>query len=63
MNTNTFIVLTGGPGGGKSRLIEELRCDQAWSGRIADVPDAISSMCDLDVKGKGGDNHGTFRTA
>jgi hypothetical protein len=38
------IVLTGGPGGGKSTLLEELLHDPAWSRRIAVLPEAISLM-------------------
>lgn len=38
------IVLTGGPGGGKSTLIEELQRDSAWSDRIAALPEAIFIM-------------------
>ncbi len=44
MKSNTFIVLTGGPGGGKTTLIEELQRDPAWSGRIAALPEAIFFM-------------------
>lgn len=49
MKKNIFIVLTGGPGGGKSTLIEELRCDQDWSGRIAVLPEAIFLMRQIGV--------------
>lgn len=35
-------VLTGGPGGGKTTLIEELSRDPAWSGRFSGLPEAIS---------------------
>jgi predicted ATPase len=44
VSRNTFVVLTGGPGGGKSSLIEELQHDPAWSGRIVSLPEAISLM-------------------
>jgi hypothetical protein len=44
MSRNTFVVLTGGPGGGKSSLIEEIQRDPAWSGRIGSLPEAISFM-------------------
>jgi predicted ATPase len=45
----TFIVLTGGPGGGKTALIEELRRDPFWRGRVAVLPEAISLMGGLGV--------------
>lgn len=35
------IVLTGGPGGGKTTLIEELAQDPAWRGRFLVLPEAI----------------------
>jgi hypothetical protein len=35
------IVLTGGPGGGKSTLIEDLRRDPAWAGRFVALPEAV----------------------
>ncbi len=44
MRERISIVLTGGPGGGKSRLIEELQREPAWSGRIAALPETISVM-------------------
>ena len=34
------IVLTGGPGGGKSSLIEDLRGDPQWAGRFVALPEA-----------------------
>ncbi len=36
-----LIVLTGGPGGGKTTLINELRNDAAWRGRFVALPEAI----------------------
>jgi hypothetical protein len=36
-----LVVLTGGPGGGKSTLIEELAHDSAWQGRFLALPEAI----------------------
>jgi hypothetical protein len=36
------IVLTGGPGGGKSALIEELRTDPAWAGRFLAWPETVA---------------------
>jgi hypothetical protein len=35
------IALTGGPGGGKTALIEELAHDPAWRGRFLALPEAI----------------------
>jgi tRNA (Thr-GGU) A37 N-methylase len=35
------IVLTGGPGGGKTSLIEDLRKDPDWAGRFAALPEAV----------------------
>jgi len=35
------IVLTGGPGGGKSALIEELRRDPGWAGRFVGLPEVV----------------------
>jgi predicted ATPase len=37
------VVLTGGPGGGKTTLIEELTRDPAWAGRFLALPEAIHS--------------------
>jgi hypothetical protein len=38
---NARIVLTGGPGGGKTTLIQELAEDPAWRGRFLALPEAI----------------------
>ena len=40
MTEQHFIALTGGPGGGKTRLIDEMQQDPAWSDRIAALPEA-----------------------
>jgi predicted ATPase len=37
-----FIVLTGGPCGGKTTLINQLRQDMTWSKRILALPEAIA---------------------
>jgi tRNA (Thr-GGU) A37 N-methylase len=37
----TVIVLTGGPGGGKSTLIEDLSRDPDWAGRFVALPEAV----------------------
>ena len=42
MSARPRIVLTGGPGGGKSTLIEELRVDPAWAGRFVAWPETVS---------------------
>jgi hypothetical protein len=39
-----LIVLTGGPGGGKTTLIEDLSRDPAWAGRFAALPEAIYAL-------------------
>lgn len=38
------IVLTGGPGGGKSTLLDELQRNPAWAGQFAALPEAIFMM-------------------
>ena len=43
MKKRPVIVLTGGPGGGKSTLIEDLRRDPAWRGRFVALPETIHS--------------------
>ena len=40
MGKRAIIVLTGGPGGGKSTLVEELRNDPTWSDRFVALPEA-----------------------
>ena len=40
-SSHPLIVLTGGPGGGKTTLIEELSCQSSCSGRFAALPEAI----------------------
>ena len=44
LQERTTIVLTGGPGGGKTTLIEELAHDPAWRGRFLALPEAIFSL-------------------
>ena len=41
MKKRPVIVLTGGPGGGKSTLIEDLRCDPVWAGRFVVLPETV----------------------
>ncbi len=41
MNPRPVIVLTGGPGGGKSSLIEDLRRDPAWAQRFVALPETV----------------------
>ena len=48
--TETYkIVLTGGPGGGKTTLIEELSRDPTWAGRFAALPEAIFILRDVNI--------------
>jgi hypothetical protein len=49
MLDRTVIVLTGGPCGGKTTLIEELRGNRAWNGRIAALPEAIFLMHQIGI--------------
>ena len=44
-----IIVLTGGPGGGKTTLIDELLRDPMWGHRVAALPEAISLMRHLNI--------------
>ena len=37
----SFVALTGGPGGGKTALVQELARDPAWWGRFLALPEAI----------------------
>jgi hypothetical protein len=43
-SSHPLIVLTGGPGGGKTTLIEQLSHDPAWVGRFAALPEAIFAL-------------------
>ena len=42
MSDRPRIVLTGGPGGGKSALIEELSADPAWADRFVAWPETVA---------------------
>jgi putative protein kinase ArgK-like GTPase of G3E family len=44
MSSTALIALTGGPGGGKTTLIDELQRNPAWAGSFAVLPGAISPM-------------------
>jgi predicted ATPase len=44
MSPSPLIVLTGGPGGGKTTLINELSRDPAWVDRFAALPEAIFTL-------------------
>ena len=49
MSPRNKIVLTGGPGGGKSTLIKVLQSDPVWVGRFAALPEAIFLMKDIGI--------------
>lgn len=49
MATRRRIVLTGGPGGGKTALIQELYRDPGWRDRFLALPEAISVAGRLEV--------------
>lgn len=49
LRAGSVVALTGGPGGGKSTLIEELLHDPAWTGRIAALPEAIVALANVRV--------------
>jgi predicted ATPase len=44
MTPGKMVVLTGGPGGGKSTLLDELGRDPDWRGRFSALPEAVSLM-------------------
>jgi len=44
MPRRLVVALTGGPGGGKSTLMEELKQDPAWEGRLLLLPQAVQAM-------------------
>jgi len=46
---SSIIVLTGGPGGGKTTLIDELSRDPAWAGRFAALPEAIFTLRNVNI--------------
>lgn len=45
-------MLTGGPGGGKTALINELTRDPAWAGHFAALPETISTMRDFGISSR-----------
>lgn len=44
MDRRTIIVLTGGPGGGKTALIQDLRHETDWTGRFLALPETIFAV-------------------
>lgn len=42
MTGRLVVVLTGGPGGGKTALVQELQHDPIWAARLVALPEAIS---------------------
>jgi len=44
MPRRLVVVSTGGPGGGRSTLLEELKQDPAWEGRLLILPQAVQAM-------------------
>jgi predicted ATPase len=49
MHNRSVIVFTGGPGGGKTTILDELSRDPAWRGRFAALPEAISLIGRLGI--------------
>lgn len=49
ISTCPVVVLTGGPGGGKTTLIDELAHDPLWTGRFVALPEAIFLMPNMHV--------------
>jgi hypothetical protein len=49
VNDHPVIVLTGGPGGGKSTFIEELLQEPSWRERLSVLPEAIFLMRSIGV--------------
>jgi predicted ATPase len=49
MSSLSVIILTGGPGGGKTALIDELSRDPAWVGRFAALPEAIFTLRNANI--------------
>lgn len=49
MTKRCIVVLTGGPGGGKTTLLEELARDPAWANRFVALPEAIFATRFLNI--------------
>ena len=49
MDIYPVIVLTGGPCGGKTTLIDELSHDPTWVGRFAALPEAIFTLRNINI--------------
>jgi len=52
MSKCLYVVLTGGPGGGKTTLIEELADAPHWRGRFAALPEAIFLMRSVGISAR-----------
>jgi hypothetical protein len=49
MPRRLVVVFTGGPGGGKSTLMDELKRDPGWEGRLLILPEAVLVMHSMNL--------------